>query len=337
MQDPNFNWCDIIILLFQKNDIIMEADNITELRCLGVQVLDIPIDQNQMETTSHDSFSFPLAVYESILSKNVLGFINWHWHEEIQFCFVTAGAISFFVNEGQYLLHPGEGMFVNSGYLHMARPAGGPDSAYVCLDVHPRLLSSFPGSVFDQVYVAPYLKDPSMAHLPLSPQTPWQGDILACIPKIYRLYERKDFGYEWEINALLGRMWSTLLAHRAGGGQGGRHVQSNAAAQAILTYLHRHYGDHITLDQIAKAVLFSPSECCRLFKKVTGETIFSYLQSYRLAQSVHLLRHSALSVSQIAYETGFCGTSYFIEVFKAKFGVTPHQFRKAAPYPSADK
>ena len=79
----------------------MKADNITELRCLNVQVLDIPIDQNQMETTSHGSFSFPLAVYESILSKNVLGFINWHWHEEIQFCFVTAGAISFFVNEGQ--------------------------------------------------------------------------------------------------------------------------------------------------------------------------------------------------------------------------------------------
>ena len=83
--------------------------------------------------------------------------------------------------------------------------------------------------------------------------------------------------------------------------------------------------------------MFVGIECRRLFKKVTGETIFSCLQSYRLAQSVHLLRHSALSVSQIAYETGSCGTSYFIEVFNAKFGVTPHQFRKAAPYPSADK
>ena len=84
----------------------------------------------------------------------------------------------------------------------------------------------------------------------------------------------------------------------------------------------------VALDQITKAVLFSPSECCRLVKRVTGETIFSYLQSYRLAQSAHLLRHSALSVSQIAYDTGFCGTSYFIEVFKAKFDVTPHRFRK---------
>lgn len=295
-----------------------------------MQVLDIPINQNQMETTSHGSFSFPLAVYESVLSKNVLGFINWHWHEEIQFCFVTAGAILFFVNGQQYLLHPGEGIFVNSGYLHMARPAGGPDSAYLCLDVHPRLLSSFPGSVFDRVYVSPYLKDPALAHLPLSPGVPWQNDLLSAIPQVYRLYEEKAFGYEWEAAALLGRMWRTLLEHRAGGAQGGRQVQSNAAVQAILTYLHQHYGERITLDQIARTVLFSPSECCRLFKRVTGETIFSYLQSYRLAQSAHLLRHSALSVSQIAYDTGFCGTSYFIEVFKAKFGVTPHRFRKTA-------
>lgn len=295
-----------------------------------MQVLDIPINQNQMETTSHGSFSFPLAVYESVLSKNVLGFINWHWHEEIQFCFVTAGAILFFVNGQQYLLHPGEGIFVNSGYLHMARPAGGPDSAYLCLDVHPRLLSSFPGSVFDRVYVSPYLKGPALAHLPLSPGVPWQNDLLSAIPQVYRLYEEKAFGYEWEAAALLGRMWRTLLEHRAGGAQGGRQVQSNAAVQAILTYLHQHYGERITLDQIARTVLFSPSECCRLFKRVTGETIFSYLQSYRLAQSAHLLRHSALSVSQIAYDTGFCGTSYFIEVFKAKFGVTPHRFRKTA-------
>ena len=37
--------------------------------------------------------------------------------------------------------------------------------------------------------------------------------------------------------------------------------------------------------------MFVGIECRRLFKKVTGETIFSCLQSYRLAQSAHLLRH----------------------------------------------
>lgn len=298
-----------------------------------MQILNIPIDQNQMETTSHGSFSFPIAVYQQILAKNVLGYINWHWHEEIQFCCVTRGSVTFYVNEQEYLLREGEGIFVNSGYLHMSRPAGGPESTYLCLDVNPRLLSSYSGSVFDRVYVAPYLKDPDLAHVLLTPAIPWQGEVLSLVSEVYRLHEAGAFGYEWEITARLGRMWCLLLEHRAEGGRGGsgQRLHSNAAAQAILSYLHQHYGERITLEEIAKSVSFSPSECCRLFKRVTGQTIFSYLQSYRLAHSAQLLRHGALSVSQIAYESGFCSTSYFIEVFKRSFGVTPHQFRKSAP------
>ncbi|MEM5779883.1 MAG: AraC family transcriptional regulator [Lawsonibacter sp.] len=296
-----------------------------------MQVINILIDQNQMETTRHGSFAFPLAVYQSVLSQNVLGFINWHWHEELQFCYVTAGAVRFFVHERQYLLRKGEGIFVNSGYLHMARPAAGADSAYLCLDASPRLLSSFPGSVFDTAYVAPSLKDPSMSHIPLHPDILWQREALAVIPRIHALYERGSFGCELEISLLLGRMWLILLRHRGSESpkKNDPRLQSNAAVQAILTYLHGHYGERLNLEQIAKAALFSPSECCRLFKKVTGETIFSYLQSYRLTQSVRLLQHTGLPISQIAYETGFCSTSYFIEVFKAKFGVTPYQQRKA--------
>ena len=296
-----------------------------------MQVLNIPIDQNQMETTVHGSFSFPIAVYQQILSKNVLGFINWHWHEEIQFCCVTRGAVRFHVNEREYLLQEGEGIFVNSGYLHMSRPAGGPESTYLCLDVNPRLLGSYPGSVFDREYVAPYLRDPSMAHQILRPDEPWQKKVLDGVERIYRFHEERGFGYEWHIVSELGQMWLLMLEHREDTlrDRSSQRGHSDAAVQAILTYLHTHYAEHITLPEIAKSVSFSQGECCRLFKRVTGETIFAYLQSYRLAQSVWMLRQGELSVSQIAYESGFCSTSYFIEIFKRNFGVTPHQFRKS--------
>ena len=95
-----------------------------------------------------------------------------------------------------------------------------------------------------------------------------------------------------------------------------------------MTYLSRNYDRRVSLEEIAQAVSFSASECCRVFKKVTGETIFEYLRSYRLARSMELLRNTQLSVSQIAYDTGFCSTSYLIETFKASFGITPLQYRK---------
>ena len=68
-----------------------------------MQVSKVPINREGMETTEHGSPSFPMAVYHSVMSRNIRGHIPWHWHKEIQFCLVTVGGIRFFVNEKEYL------------------------------------------------------------------------------------------------------------------------------------------------------------------------------------------------------------------------------------------
>ena len=294
-----------------------------------MQILRVPIDPAGMETTKHGSFSFPLAIYHSVMSKNVLGHTPWHWHGEIQFCLVTKGSIRFLVNEKRYLLQAGDGVFINSGYLHMAKPVGGPDSAYICLDADPRLLTAFPGSVLETRYVAPFLKDPAMEDRQLAPGIPWQKELLDRVSRAYTLFEEQRFGYELRLTTLLQEMWLLLLEHRPQSAElSHSRLQENAVVQGILSYISQNFDRHITLEAIARAVSFSGSECCRLFKKVTGDTIFSYLKSYRLARGMELLRDTQLSVSQIAYDTGFCSTSYFIEVFRAQKGITPLQYRK---------
>ena len=295
-----------------------------------MQILELPIDLEGMETTKHGSFSFPLAMYHSVMGKNVLGHTPWHWHGELQFCLVTEGSIRFFVNEKQYLLQAGEGVFINSGYLHMAKPEGGLDSAYICLDAAPRLLASFSGSALEAKYVTPFLKDPAMEDRRLAPDVPWQKAILDRIGRAYGLFEAQQFGCELLLTVLLQEMWLLLLEHRPQG-EAASHsrLQENTVVQGILSYISRNFDRRITLEDISRAVSFSGGECCRLFKKVTGDTIFSYLKSYRLARSMELLRDTQLSISQIAYDTGFCSTSYFIEIFKSQNNTTPLQYRKA--------
>lgn len=87
-----------------------------------MQVTNIPVDASNRESTRHGTLGFPIAVYYSVLSHNVLGYTKLHWHEELQFCAVIRGAVTFLVNETSYTLHTGDGIFINSGYLHLARP-----------------------------------------------------------------------------------------------------------------------------------------------------------------------------------------------------------------------
>ena len=73
-----------------------------------------------------------------------------------------------------------------------------------------------------------------------------------------------------------------------------------------------------------------PGECCRLFKRVTHDTIFSYIRLYRITQASKLLRETGLSVEDIATECGFASASYFISAFKKCLKTTPLRYRNGA-------
>lgn len=294
-----------------------------------MQVYNIPIDSDRRETTNIGSFGFPVVAYHTVLSRNVLGFINWHWHEALQFCRVTDGEVDFLTADGSYRLHSGDGIYVASGQLHMARPCS-PESAYDCLDISPRLLASYAGSAAERLYVTPYLHDESLRELVLRAETPWQRDILDDVRAACRCCEAGGFGYELRATALMLRMWATLLENRRSGELPPERLpHGEETVQRVLAYLQEHCAERVTLEDVARAAAFSPGECCRIFKRVTGETIFDYLRSYRLSLAATALRETNRSISEIALETGFCSTSYFIEVFRAQFGTTPRRYRSA--------
>lgn len=293
-----------------------------------MQVTNIPINEERRETTRPGRIDFPIAVYHSVMSANVLGYTKLHWNEELQFCLVTYGKIRFFVEEENFLLDTGDGIFINSGYLHMARPVDDPDSTYICLDVHARLLSGFPGSAMENKYFQPLMKDPSSAFLVLRRTQPWHKEILEQIQVIYEENESGFFGYELEILASLYRMFAVLAEHRPSEVSPARRSHSSEAAQKILSYMTEHYSEKITLSEIAASASFAESECCRIFKRYTGETIFNYLRDYRLEQSTFLLSSTSQSVSEIAYNCGFQSTSYYIKAFRAQFHTTPRKYRE---------
>ncbi len=296
-----------------------------------MQIPVIPVDSSNRESTHHGTVGFPMAVYHSMLSHNVLGYTRLHWHEELQFCCVTRGAVTFSVNENTYELHTGDGIFINSGYLHMARPIEDPDSTYICLDIHPRLLCGFAGSVLEQKYVLPALEDPALVCQPLYQSEPWQAALLQHIEEIYQESEQKNPGCALFITARLYEMFGLILRHRPEAPPVRHWSQANVVAQKILGYLTDHYREKITLTQVAGAAAYTEGECCRIFKRFTGETIFNYLRELRLEQSIQLLTTTDKSISEIAYGCGFQSPSYYIEAFGRQFGCTPGEYRKRGP------
>lgn len=95
----------------------------------------------------------------------------------------------------------------------------------------------------------------------------------------------------------------------------------------LLTYLHEHRCD-ATLEDLCQAIHKSRSYVSRLFNEKAGVSIRKYLNDLKLADACALLKDTRLSVTEVAYALGFGDTSYFIKLFKQKYGTSPLSYRK---------
>lgn len=101
----------------------------------------------------------------------------------------------------------------------------------------------------------------------------------------------------------------------------------DGALSDALQYIHSHYAEPITLDRLAALEHISKSYLSRLFKRQTGQTVISYINSLRVETAKRLLTATRANVDEIAGQVGFESPKYFYRVFRALTGSTPREFR----------
>lgn len=294
-----------------------------------MQIYDIPIDRDKKEVTRHGSRDFPLAVYATRIRRNILGFIDWHWHEELQFCVITKGDVLFHVDSDSVLLTEGNGLFINKGHLHKAENYRDADSSYICLDFHPDLISGYPESVVNERYIWPYINSTAVPYCVLDRNVDWQQDVLKKLAEIHMLYGDRKTGFELSILISLLTVWQALVLHRFAFRSSNDPTVDSIRLKRIIGYIGDHYMEKMKLKDIADEGGLSKSVCCREFKKHMKCTVFEYIINYRLVASANLLLTTEHSITDIAYRCGFGSTSYFIEKFKKKSGTSPYVYRKS--------
>ncbi len=112
----------------------------------------------------------------------------------------------------------------------------------------------------------------------------------------------------------------------AGAEKPGAKNLSPAVAKA-LSIIREEYGSGLGLNEMSERVYLNPSYFSTVFRREVGESYVRYLNNYRLERAAEALKAGNKPVGEIRREVGFSGDSYFIALFRERYGCTPLQFR----------
>lgn len=95
-----------------------------------------------------------------------------------------------------------------------------------------------------------------------------------------------------------------------------------------MAYLHDHYAEPVTREQMARHVCASESHLASCFHQELGISPMTYLTRYRIRQAREWLAAGERNVTEVALAVGFSDPAYFSRVFQREVGVSPSAYRR---------
>jgi AraC-like DNA-binding protein/ActR/RegA family two-component response regulator len=107
---------------------------------------------------------------------------------------------------------------------------------------------------------------------------------------------------------------------------GGKPLGGGTLAPAV-SYVASNYQEKLRMATAARLCELSPFQFSRSFKKENGLTFRDFVIRVRIERAAELMKHSAASVTEAAFDVGFNDLSYFARMFRRQLGVTPSHYR----------
>jgi AraC family transcriptional regulator len=100
------------------------------------------------------------------------------------------------------------------------------------------------------------------------------------------------------------------------------------AVERAITTMRENLGEPLTVDDMARAAMFSKFHFTRFFQRVTGVSPGRFLSALRLQQAKRLLVTTSLNVADISLRVGYNSVGTFSSRFSRSVGLSPTTFRK---------
>lgn len=96
----------------------------------------------------------------------------------------------------------------------------------------------------------------------------------------------------------------------------------------IIDFCNNHFKEKISLNTLSKEIGISRSHISHTFSERIKMNFRDYINSLRIKHSVRLMNSGNMTITEIAYESGFESIRTFNRVFKQYYNMSPSEYRK---------
>lgn len=247
-----------------------------------------------------------------------------HWHGMFELIRIVEGTAHCVINGEDHLLAEGDVCAINRLQLHRMY-CDVEECTFLRLLVDPALFA--PHRAVYQRYLVPMLTDETFAHVKIAKRD--ATHIAHTLDHMAEANETKPVAYELELIAMAYLIFQQLFVLYQSAKK--RDVVQPSADLVLFRrmagFIHRHYQEKLSLEEIATAGSVSKSKCGQLFKKYASQTPIEFLNLYRLSLSAEMLSGTDKSIAEVASSCGFCQQSYYNRLFLREYGLTPNEYR----------
>ncbi len=252
--------------------------------------------------------------------------VELHHHDFYEIFFLVSGDVTYSIEGRLYQVLPGNVLLISPRELHQItiKPDKEPYERYV-LWIDPAMLARLSTEKTNLEKCLNPSRENYSNRLRFSEPRD-VNDIRNLMDSIYRESDNEDYGSDVLQESLIAQL--LVKINRISESKDERNevgAYTNTLVEGVIDYVNDHYGEVLSLDDMAERLYVSKYHLSHEFRKQMGTGVYHYIQKKRVQIARQLLAQGE-KPNNVFRSCGFSDYAGFYRAFKAEYGSGPRDF-----------
>lgn len=252
-----------------------------------------------------------------VIRKKFLKNYPLHWHDCFELELILSGSATQILNGKKYELQPGDIYLLNPTDFH----------EFTINEETEIINVMIADDIIDEKLLYGFLKSDKNVLYRLDEEE--FTNIKFLLELAINEFNKGETGFYRYTKNIIECLFISLMRKNDIYSSSDNDIPDNAVHKALL-YMHGHFRENPSMEDVAKLCGFNSSYFSALFHKTTLSTYKEYITNLKLEYAKKLALSSNLSVTEICFSSGFNSLSHFLREYKNKYKQTVSETRKNA-------